>query len=202
VASGAFRLKLTASKLFGLVTLQQQQAELTPLGRRIADHTHEANARADAFLSVPLYKAVFKQYEGYVLPPTVGLQNEMVRVGVAEKSADKARQVFQRSAEQAGFFQSGRDRLVVPAGVSLGNDSGGRSSTPTREPPQPPHPGQRQNPPGGGGGENEPPALHPAIHGLLLTMPPTGSIWAPDKRDKWISAFTAVLGLVYPDSDE
>jgi hypothetical protein len=36
-------------------------------------------------------------------------------LGVAKKQTDKARQTFQRSAQQAGFFAYGQDRLVMPA---------------------------------------------------------------------------------------
>ena len=34
---------------------------------------------------------------------------------VSEKQKDRARQVFERSAEQGGFFEHGKNRLVMPA---------------------------------------------------------------------------------------
>jgi hypothetical protein len=42
----------------------------------------------------------------------------MVALGVAEKTKDRARQLFERSAEHAGFFAHGRNRLVMP-GVAI-----------------------------------------------------------------------------------
>ena len=41
------------------------------------------------------------------MPPAAALEREMVELGVSPKQKDKARQVFERSAEQAGFFATG-----------------------------------------------------------------------------------------------
>ena len=46
----------------------------------------------------------------------------MVSLGVAAKQKDRARRVFQRSAERAGFFEHGNGRLVMP-GVTRGDPS-------------------------------------------------------------------------------
>ncbi len=58
--------------------------------------------------------------------PDSALEAEMETLGVAPKQKAKARQGFQRSAEQAKRFGRGRDRLVLPGGISL-------DSTPSRE---------------------------------------------------------------------
>ena len=47
--------------------------------------------------------------------PAAALERDMVSLGVAEKQKDKARQVFERSAEQSDFFYTGRMKLVMPA---------------------------------------------------------------------------------------
>jgi hypothetical protein len=49
-----------------------------------------------------------------VILPAASLEREIVELGVAEKQKDKARQVFERSADQAGFFEHGPNRLVMP----------------------------------------------------------------------------------------
>ncbi|MTV11833.1 MULTISPECIES: hypothetical protein [Bradyrhizobium] len=54
-----------------------------------------------------------------MIPPTAALEREMVGLGVAEKQKERARQVFERSAEQAGYFEHGRNRLVMP-GIAPG----------------------------------------------------------------------------------
>lgn len=81
---------------------------------RIVDRTQEAAARIDAFLHVGLYKAIYEKYRNYQLPGPPALEGEIVRLGVAQKQASTARQVFIRSARQAGFFWAGEDRLVRP----------------------------------------------------------------------------------------
>jgi hypothetical protein len=96
---------------------------LTPLGVRAVNAASEAIARVDAFLNVPLYSAIYEKYKGHLLPPAKALEREMVALGVAPKQADKARQVFDRSARQAGFHAEGEDRLVRP-----------RTSTPNSAP--------------------------------------------------------------------
>src|SRR5262249_50206682 len=103
-SGGGFRNRVATAKIFGLVNYSQGKVTLLPLGASIIDPQQEARARAEAFLTVPLYKSLFDSFRGRPLPPISGLEAEMVRLGVAEKQKDKARQVFQRSANQAGFF--------------------------------------------------------------------------------------------------
>ncbi|MGH3093944.1 MAG: hypothetical protein ACRDOG_16665, partial [Gaiellaceae bacterium] len=52
--SGAFRQKLSAARIFGLVTTRPNQVSVTRLGRSIIDPERQAKARVEAFLSVPL----------------------------------------------------------------------------------------------------------------------------------------------------
>ena len=87
---------------------------LTSLGRRAADPAQRGSAGRDAFYTVPLYLSVFQKYTGHLLPPAAALEREMANLGVAKKQTSKARQAFERSAEQGGFFGQGRDRLVEP----------------------------------------------------------------------------------------
>jgi hypothetical protein len=113
--SGAFRTKVATSRTFGAVSVRRGTAHLTPLGRRLVDPTQVEQARADAFLTVALYRKIYDEYKGHTLPGTEGLENTMGRLGVSPKQTERARQAFQRSAEQAGFFRHGSDRLVAPA---------------------------------------------------------------------------------------
>lgn len=190
--SGTFRNKVQAARYFGLITVEHQRVTLTPLGRDILDPQKERSARARSFLSVPLYKKLFETYRGRALPPDVGLENEMKTLGVATKQADKARQAFRRSAEQAGFSAQGKDRLVLPAGVDPnfkpGNGEGTREDR------------RFQGQSGGGGGM--PPGIDPMIGIVLRSLPPAGQTWAAEEQEVWINVLRGVFTQVYPQPNE
>lgn len=114
ITSGAFRTKVATSRTFGIASVRRGTATLTDLGRRIVDPNKLPQARAEAFLTVPLYRQVYEEYKGHTLPGPEGLENAMGRMGVSPKQTERARQAFQRSAEQAAFFGHGKDRLVAP----------------------------------------------------------------------------------------
>jgi hypothetical protein len=82
--------------------------------RAIAE-THQKAARAEAFLSVPLYRRVYDEFKGKQLPPRLhGLQQAFAKFGVSSKQTRNARLAFDKSATQAGFFSAGPDRLIEP----------------------------------------------------------------------------------------
>jgi hypothetical protein len=113
--SGAFRLKIATAKTFGFIERSDRGAfRLSELGQRLVTPETEPEARAVAFLNIPLYRAIYDRYRGRLLPPTKALEREMGQLGVAPKQTDKARQTFERAAKQSGFFAEGSDRLVQP----------------------------------------------------------------------------------------
>jgi hypothetical protein len=189
-ASGAFRTKLSTARIFGLISgIENGRVELTDLGRRIVDSSESNAAAAEAFLCVPLYRLVYDKYRGHMLPPPAALEREMGALGVAPKQAPKARQAFERSAEQSGFFNQGKDRLVEPI----------VRSTPTVAAPIPIV--EQRRPAGngdGGGGDGS--DIHPAISGLLKTLPGSGSVWPETERKKWLTAVENIFSLVYKDT--
>lgn len=184
VTSGAFRLKIGTARIFGLVETERGSVTLAPLGRQIMDQSLAKSARANAFLTVPLYQAVFDKFKGHMLPPLAALEREMANLGVAQKQTDRARQAFERSAEQAGFFAHGTDRLIMPSGLS-------RPETAPLE--TPPKDTKRRN------GSDEPP-MHPFIKGLLETLPPAHSDWSIPDRVKWLETASNIFGLIYNGS--
>jgi hypothetical protein len=113
VKSSGFRTDVAAAKIFGFVD-GRGTLSLTPLGHRLVDETTAAQARVEAFKQVPLFRAVLEEHEGKVLPGTSGLEAEMLRLGVSTKQAARARQLFLRSAQHAGFFEASAERLVEP----------------------------------------------------------------------------------------
>lgn len=115
-----YRARISTALIFGLIeSAKGGTVSLTPLGRRLVDPMQVDAAKADAFLSVPLYAHIFELFDGTVLPDDPALEAVMVKAGVAAKVARKARQAFARSAEQAGFFAAGRTRLVRPSGATV-----------------------------------------------------------------------------------
>ena len=111
--SGPTRTRFSNARLFGLVESKRGTIRLTSLGRRVVDPETEGVARAEAFLNVPLFSAVFDKYKGYALPRAKGLVGEMRALGVSSTQTDRARQTFMRSARQAGFFAHREDQLAI-----------------------------------------------------------------------------------------
>jgi hypothetical protein len=184
VDNGAFRVRVGTARIFGLVSVSRDGITLTPIGQAVVDPAREIEGRADAFLTVPLYKAIYDQYRGTRLPPPVGLERAFTDLGVSSKQTDRARQAFMRSAEQAGFFSQGRDRLTAPV-------------SPAGTPLQPPKPDLD----GGGGGSGS--CTHPKILGqalvlgLVEALPPAGTEWDDSDRKQWVALAESIFKVVY-----
>jgi hypothetical protein len=187
VNSGGFRQRLSSARVFGFTNLSQGTVSLTPLGSKVVDPDQEKGARVEAFLTVPLYRAIYDQFKNGALPPAQGLENAMVTLGVSAKQRDKARQVFQRSAKEAGFFAYGNTKLVYPA---LGN-----AVPPVKQKEEDPEPEKRKKHGGGGDGGGH----HPLIEGLIRALPRAGEHWPVEARRKWLQAAAMNFDFVYED---
>ena len=106
VKSSSFRLQIATARMFGLIDGSSGHHHLEELGKMIVDPSRAREGKARAFLKVPLYGAVYEKYRGGVLPPAAAFERDIVSLGVSEKQKDKARQVFERSAQQAGFLNT------------------------------------------------------------------------------------------------
>lgn len=192
--SSSFKLRISTTKIFGLVTSSQGTITLTRLGSQMCDPQQEAAARVDAFLAVPLYKAVYEQFKGATLPPTnSGFEAALVGLGVAQKQKERSRQVLQRSAQEAGFFQYGTERLVLPP------IKASAAATPAIAPPGEPEPEKKKK---GKDAEDDDEELHPFIKGLLKKLPPPDSEWPNDRRAKWLQAAVNIFDLMYTESED
>lgn len=192
VDGGAFRLKIATARIFGLIETDRGSITLTTLGHQILDPSQRSAATAAAFLTVPLYREIFKKYEGYALPKDIGLENDFVTLGVAPKQKAKARQAFQRSAESAGFFAHGKDRLVTPAALPPTRpiEDGVKPDETSSE--------RESHSRSGSGSGSGTPSLPTLIQGLIEKLPPEGHEWSEAEQDQWLSVAKAVFGLVYP----
>jgi hypothetical protein len=190
---GGFRQRMLTAKAFTLITYAQGRVSLTALGSRICDPKQEKAAKAEAFLKVELYRLIYEKFKSTALPPAVGLESEMVTLGVAKKQAGKARQVFGRSAQQAGFFWSGNDRLVMPP----------TNGSADQRPPKPPEGEEHHDEIPKGGGDGGDGTRHPFIVGLIKTLPAPGvKPWPVEGRRKWLLAACSVFDLIYTTDDE
>ncbi|MDQ3957043.1 MAG: hypothetical protein M3273_01840 [Actinomycetota bacterium] len=185
VTSGAFRTKVNTARIFQIVTVARQQVTLTDLGHKIVDPQRQAAARSEAFLKVPLYATLFDRYRGRVMPPESGLEQDMVSLGVASKQRDKARQAFQRSAQQAGFFAHGRDRLTLPIGLTSESSAADGTSE------------EQEGVHAGVGGTIELLDDHHELIKGLFRMLPTKGPFPRSQRTRWLKAAEVNLDLVY-----
>ncbi len=196
VGGGTFRGRLYASKMFGLVDTEGGKVGLTPLGLKIIDSTTESAARVEAFLNIPLYKAMFERYNGYALPPPSAIERQMESLGVPQKQKERARQAFQVSVLYAGFIASnGRFSKPTSAARALPSSEAEVENN-FSEPPL----AERPVPYGGGGGGNgsdETNKLHPFIQGLLKSLPAAESDWSVQDRVKWLQTAASIFGLIY-----
>jgi hypothetical protein len=122
-----------------------------------------------------------------VLPPAAALEREMVALGVSEKQKERARQVFERSAEQAGFFEHGKNRLVCQESLPAG--SIGRTANKNR-------PAE-----GAAAQEVAEEVRVTLIQALIEKLPPEGP-WSADDRINWLKMLLMGFQVAYGADDE
>ena len=189
---------MSAAKTFNVLTYDKGTVTLTPIGTRICDPQQEKAGRAEAFLAVPLYTKLYEKFKAASLPPSSGLESVIVALGVAQKQKDRARQVFQRSAKQAGFSEYGADRLVMPSVKA--------SAPPAAAPVEELEPEKKKKTKG----EDEE-ELHPFIQGLLKKLPPPDSEWERmtkrarsgcKQKAKWLQSCGQHHDLMYTEAED
>lgn len=208
VSSGGFILRVSTARVFGVVEKDGRTMRLTDLGQNIVQPLHEKQAKVEAFLQVPLYRRVFDEYRGKLLPPDSGLENFMKQVGVAAKQANKARQALQRSARTAGFFDLGSpDKLILPIGTSESGKAVATSTVTEEEEPRTVELLERQvqemrtkiaelEEGGGSVGKGS------LLEGALTTLPEPKAgkyVWNYKDLDEWADNFRGLLKMVYRD---
>ncbi len=183
-SSSGFRTRVATAVIFGLVTNKQRQVSLTDLGHRVADERTRAAALVDAFLEVELFRRVYEDHMNRSLPGDAGLEAHIRTLGVAQKQVDRARRSLQRSAQTAGLFWSGRERLVKPP---ISNTGLGPALTPAD--PAPVHNVDQES-------TGAPLASDPVITGMLAKLPAHGN-FPRAERDRWLKTFSMILDVVY-----
>lgn len=193
---GNFILKTSAARMFGLIELVQSKFQLTPLGFSILakEEATEKAARVDAFLSVPLFKRAYDEFRGKPLPPRPhGLESAFTQMGVPSKSRKAARQVFERSARQGGFFNVDPDRLIEPVIANGGATERQTPGTASGEANARAQASEAAAPNSAVSFE-----LDELLRGLLRRLPKTGESWDADQKAKWLNTLSQNLDYVVP----
>ena len=186
--SSGYRSRLAAARLFGLLESPTSSTrQLTPLGNKIVDPAQAGLAKSEAFLEVPLFRAVYEGFRGNALPPDNALEAEFHRLGVAKKQTAKARWAFQRSAKTAGYFHAGAGRLVKP-GFATTEPGAREIEDPTRSDNAVSEPTTETS---------QPRKYHLFVEGLLERLPPTGKTWPLKERIAWLNAAAVAFDLLH-----
>jgi hypothetical protein len=149
--------------------------------------------KISAFLNIPLYRKVYDKYRGNQLPPRPhGLEQAFIQFGVPPKQGANARYAFDRSAQQAGFFENSRDRLVEPI---VGTPTY-RKALETESPVDQEQSERDHGAPGILAGWDGP-ELDPLILALLRKIPEPTEPWSLASRARWLRTFAMNLTQIY-----
>ena len=183
VKNSAFNNQVAAARLFGIIETGEfsDRMRLSELGRRTIDPSEIVRAKSDAFLMVPLFKALYEKYKDCVTPSKVGLEAEIVVLGVPEKQKVRARQVFTNSAHQTGFRDAAPTKLVMPVTKVQSEIL------------------QSKNEIGNNNKESGEIKLDVLIQALVDKIPP-GNSWPAKNRLRWFRTFAMIVSQVY-DTD-
>ncbi len=202
VRSGTYLTRVAAARQFGLVESASGRFSVTDRGMAIIAPVmpdDAANAKADAFLSVPLFAKLYEQFRGKQLPPEVGLKNliKSPPFSLLPDRVDPSVRTFYNSATQAGYFSTTGDksRLIRPGTTPT-------ITTTAADTPNNPPPTAFEKPKPSGGGSDGTGGVHSAIVGLLRELPPPGAQWPAQKKQRFLSAFQATIDFIYPEEDQ
>ena len=204
--SGTYQTRTSAARQFGLIRSEGGVITVTDRAHQILSPVmpdDSVNAKAEAFLSVELFKKVFDKFKGMAIPPEIGLKNLLLQnYGFKQDRLVPAIRVLMDSAEQAGFFiiSGDRTRLIRPATKSSGTVNTGKAAkVPEKQHAESPTDKPRF---AGGGGGDGPAGVHSAIIGLLRELPSPGSDWPVKQKTRFVKAFQATLDFIYPSDDD
>lgn len=201
--SGTYLTRVAAVRMFGYIITSQGNFVVTERGRTILSPVmpeDSINAKAEGFLSVPLFARVYTEFRGRTLPPDVGLRNLFGNTyGIVPDRVPQAVRVFQNSAEQCGFFHAGKDRLIRPQ-VSTSAAIDVLAAEQAHKPEEASQLTERRPSGGGssGGSGGDGGGIHTALVGLLRELPGPGGSWTESQQQDFITAFTGLVKFIFP----
>lgn len=147
--SSGFRLRTLTARQFRLVAKHGDNLVTTPLAKAILKPTSEvemANAIAESFMTIPLFKEVATRFKGQPLPQGQAFRNILEReLRIETNRVSEAERVLMESAREAGLLYTTGDKTYLrtqaaPAGSGVPEEE---TQPPDQGPPIPP----------GGGGQ-------------------------------------------------
>ncbi len=129
--SSGFRLKSLSARQFQLIGKQGDTLTTTPVAKAIFKPTSSEDALRgyrEAFLSIPLFKAVAERYKGQRLPDSQTLRNVLEREFYVEASrVQQAERILLDSARDAHLLKHRGDGtyLSIADGASALEETGG-----------------------------------------------------------------------------
>jgi hypothetical protein len=168
--NGAFVNRVASAKLFGLIEGPPTRLVITGRAQKILMPINVGDpkqALIDAFLSVPLYAAIYRENQGKELPPEFGMKNALRNVfGVVPGRIDEAYRAFMASADTAGFFEirGSKTQLIMPM-VTTGIPR----PTPIQEPDAGETNEHESGNGGGGGNDGNPPRQSGDLRGEYIS---------------------------------
>lgn len=204
IRSGTFLTRVAAARAFGYITTENGNFTVTERALHALSPVlpeDRINAKADAFMAIPLFARLYEDYKGRTIPPEIGLKNLFLNnYKILADRVPVAVRVFMNSAEQCGYFQAGRDRLIRPVAAAarpdpMANLPPAKVAASTAELHAQMGVGERRQ---GGGGGGDGGGIHSALVGLLRELPKPGASWTPEDQQDFISAFTGLIKFIYP----
>lgn len=188
--SGSFLTKLASARLFGLISgTEDGRISITDRGVSMVAPMQpgltDREAKRDAFLAVPLFAAVYTNYNGKPLPPKEGLFSILKsNFGVPVSQVEFAYRSLRSSAGTAGFLEATggeMTRLVTPVITQRGGDLG------KPKPPKDEIERERQDP-------NSAPR---AVQGAVAMLPAEGSQITTTKLNGLVEAYRTACLMSY-----
>ena len=133
VKSSTFRLKALTPRQFGLLEKSGPNLSTTRLAKAIlkpANDQERADALWNAFVTIPLFRALAERYKGQPLPQGDTLRNILEReFGIERSRVTSAERVLMDSAREAGALRSAGTNVYL----ALETDATGLQDAPARE---------------------------------------------------------------------
>lgn len=191
-SGGTFRTRLSAARMFGLTENAQSRVTLTQLGRDIIPASGNDRAAAvTAFLNVELFRVMYEQHKGNILPPPSAIERQMIGLGVSPKQKERARQTFIKSAHFAGFLDPASGRFIKPG-----------NGAPKAESATPSQSEATRGGGGDGGGRDSDLDLDPLLIALLKKIPTVGNQWPAPQRIRWFRTFAMNVSQIYDGDND
>ncbi|QIS08835.1 hypothetical protein [Nocardia arthritidis] len=114
--SGAFTSRMATCMIYGVFEPGGPgSVRITDIALDLFDEHKRPDALIALWMSVPIYRSIFEQYNGKTLPQDTGIESDLIRLGLAPKRASSIRATMMAAAELVGLRATAKDRLVVPA---------------------------------------------------------------------------------------